>query len=59
MNKKFISATKEYCTLEKHLAAPYFRKNFNLDFIPDEAQISICGLGFYCLYVNGVDITNQ
>ena len=57
MNKNFISATEEYCTLEKHLEAPYFRKTFNLDFIPLNAQISICGLGFYRLYINGKDIT--
>jgi len=57
MNKKFISATKEYCTLEKHLSAPYLRKSFDLDFLPEKAKISICGLGFYRLYINGKDIT--
>ena len=57
MNKKFISATKEYCTLEKYLAAPYLRKSFELDFIPDNAVIAISGLGFYRIYINGNDIT--
>lgn len=57
MNKKFISATEEYCTLENHLPAPYLRKSFNLDFIPENAEISICGLGFYILYINGLNIT--
>ena len=43
-------ATKEYCTLEKYLAAPYLRKSFELDFIPDNAVIAISGLGFYRIY---------
>ena len=25
MDKKFIKATEEYCTIEKHVAAPYMR----------------------------------
>lgn len=50
MNKKFISAIKEYCTLQKYLAAPYLRKSFELDFIPDNAVIAISGLGFYRIY---------
>ena len=43
--------------LEKHIAAPYLRRSFELDFVPDKAEISICGLGFYCLFINGREIT--
>lgn len=57
MNKQFVCATKERCTFDKHIPAPYFRKAFNLDFAPEYATLSICGLGFYALYVNGKEIT--
>ena len=57
MKKNFIKATEEYCLLEKHIAAPYLRRSFELDFVPEKAEISICGLGFYILYINGTEIT--
>ena len=57
MEKKFIKATKEYCNCEKHVAAPYFRRTFSLDFVPEQADIKICGMGFYRLFVNGTEIT--
>ena len=53
MQKRFISATKEYTTLETHVPAPYLRRSFTLDGKPTEARLSICGLGFYVLFVNG------
>ena len=55
--KKFISATKEYCTFEKHVSAPYLRKSFTVDEKVSKADIIICGLGFYDLYINGKRIT--
>lgn len=57
MNKCFIKASKDFCSFEKHVPAPYIRKEFDMDFVPDTAEISICGLGFYVLYINGVDVT--
>ena len=57
MEKKFIKATESYCSREKHVSAPYMRRTFELDFVPEKAEISICGLGFYCLYINGKEIT--
>lgn len=57
MKKQFIKATEEKCSFEKHVPAPYMRKSFNLDFIPQKAEISVCGLGFYRLYINGEEIT--
>ena len=57
MNKSFIKATEAFCTFEKHVPAPYVRKSFDLEFVPEKAEISICGLGFYILYINGVDVT--
>lgn len=57
MNKKFIKATNEACSFEKHVSDPYIRKSFILDFLPKKAEISICGLGFYRLFINGKEIT--
>lgn len=57
MNKQFIKATEERCTFDRHIPAPYLRKSFELDFVPENAEISICGLGFYVLYINGVNVT--
>lgn len=57
MNKKFIKATQDFCSREKHIAAPYMRRTFELDFVPERGEIKICGLGFYYLYINGKDIT--
>ena len=57
MNKNFIKATYKKNELHDSVPAPYFRKSFSLDFTPESAEISICGLGFYRLYINGADIT--
>ena len=54
---KFIKASDELCSLNKNVPAPYIRKSFSLDFVPEKAEITICGLGFYKLYINGRDIT--
>jgi len=56
-NKNFIKASTDFCTFEKHVPAPYLRKEFDIDFVPETAEISICGLGFYILYINGKDVT--
>ncbi|MCP3967847.1 MAG: hypothetical protein GY750_19790 [Lentisphaerae bacterium] len=37
----------------KVVPAPYFRKTFSLDSVPERSKIKICGLGFYELYING------
>lgn len=55
---KFIAATTEYSTHEKAIPAPYMRKSFFLDVLPKKASLSVCGLGFYRLFVNGEEITN-
>lgn len=57
LTQSFIKANDELCTFEKHVSAPYFRRKFNLDFLPERSEITICGLGFYELYVNGVNVT--
>ena len=54
---KFIAASQEYCTHKKMIPAPLFRKSFFMEEIPQKAELSICGLGFYKLYLNGSEIT--
>ncbi len=54
---EFIAATREYNTYEKHVAAPYLRKTFELKNKPKKAEILVSGLGFYRLFVNGKEIT--
>ncbi|HZK39269.1 MAG TPA: family 78 glycoside hydrolase catalytic domain [Clostridia bacterium] len=54
---KFITATRDFTTFEKHIPAPYFRKSFHLQNNPKFAEVTICGLGFYDLYINGKKIT--
>lgn len=56
-SKSFIKAGDELCSFEKHINAPYFRRKFSIDFLPNRSEITICGLGFYELYINGVNVT--
>lgn len=53
----FVSAGSDYSTLEKPVAAPYIIKNFEITSLPQRAELTICGIGFYELYVNGKNIT--
>ena len=53
---QFISAGSKFCTFDEHVSAPEFKKTFVLnDF--RRAELTICGLGFYEIAVNGVGIT--
>lgn len=56
LSDKFIAATTEYSTFKSQVAAPYLTRKFT---IPEQGQytLTICGLGFYRLFINGVDIT--
>ena len=53
----FIAASKDFSTLDNYVPAPYLRKTFILDKILEKAEICICGLGFYDLFINGKKIT--
>ena len=53
----FISASKKYTTFFEHIPAPLFRKEFDVDGEIENACVTISGLGFYKLYINGKDIT--
>lgn len=56
-SNRFVAATEEYSTYEKHLPNPQFRKSFVLETLPQTAEITVCGLGYYELYINGQAIT--
>ena len=56
-SKNFFGAGKEYCTYDKHVNAPYLRRTFVLESIPETASLKITSSGFYELYVNGKKIT--
>ena len=53
----FVSECLEKSSFKKHVANPIFRKSFELKKAVERAEITICGLGFYDLYVNGKKIT--
>ena len=57
MKKQFILARADAASFTNSVPAPCFRKSFSLDFVPKSASVSICGLGFYRLFINGKDIT--
>ena len=54
---QFISAGRDFTTLTRNIPAPYLRKSFSLPAKPEKAELLVCGLGFYELYVNGQRIT--
>lgn len=56
-SSSFIYAGAERCTYESFVASPYFRKSFELELLPDSCTITITGLGFYRLWINGKEIT--
>jgi len=53
----FIAATVEYSDPPHYVPAPYLRKSFSLEVVPESAALMICGLGLYELYVNGKRLT--
>lgn len=57
LSNKFVRATDKVCTFKEHVNAPCFRKSFQLEGTVEKAEITICGLGFYELYINGTNIT--
>lgn len=54
---KFVTFSKEYCTFEKHINAPYFRGSFLSTEKNGAYSFTICGLGFYELFINGSCVT--
>lgn len=57
LSKTFISAAGQYGTFEQPVPAPYLRRRVTVEKPVRDAIISICGLGFYELFLNGRRIT--
>ena len=55
---KFVSATANYSTFDNSVPSPYLRKTFNIDKI-SPCQITVCGLGYYRIFINGKEITRS
>ena len=54
---RFIKATEKYCTLKEHVAAPIFRRSFQVLGEVRSARLALTVTGFYELYVNGKNVT--
>lgn len=57
LSDKFICAGENYSTFSKRVPAPVFRKNITVSKKVQKAETTVCGLGFYVLYLNGKNIT--
>lgn len=55
---KFIGAGIQMNEPDKPVAAPYLRRTFEINDIPEMAQLEIAVSGFYELFINGKNITN-
>lgn len=53
----FISANNVFCTLDRHIPAPYLRRTFISNGEVECAKLKITGLGFYELHFNKKNIT--
>ena len=57
LSDKFICATYDYTTYRHAVPSPYFRKVFELNESLSKAAVTITGLGFYDIFINGEKIT--
>lgn len=55
--RNFICADFGVGTLEAPIPAPLLRKSFTLEKAPENASLLITGIGFYRLFINGLEIT--
>lgn len=53
---QFIQAGNAYNTLQEHVPAPLFRRVFRVEKPLKEVSLTICGLGFYQLYLDGIQL---
>lgn len=56
-SETFVCASKTYNELHAHVNAPYLRKSFFVDDSVSSAEIIVCGVGFYRIWINGTEIT--
>ncbi|MBR6702865.1 MAG: alpha-L-rhamnosidase N-terminal domain-containing protein, partial [Clostridia bacterium] len=56
INPVFYKATDEFNTYEKHIPAPFLRSEFRAG-KGKKYSLTVSGLGFYRLFINGSDLT--
>ena len=56
-SKKFVSATLDKASWGRAVPAPYLRRDICLNTAPQKAELTVCGLGFYRVFVNGTEVT--
>lgn len=57
ITRKFISAGASMSDFGSLVPAPLLRRSFNLDSVPESAALTITGVGFYRLFINGREVT--
>lgn len=57
LSDKYICFDKAYADENKHIPAPWFKKTLSLNNDVKRATITVCGLGFYELFLNEKCIT--
>ena len=57
LSKKFVCAGYDYSSYTDFVPAPYFRKSFYVECLPTDCRVTVCGLGFYDIFINGTKIT--
>ena len=57
LSQKFRSFGRKTCRIDDWVSAPYLRRDFVVDVLPQRAELTVCALGFYELFVNGKKIT--
>ena len=59
LSDKFICAGEKYASFRRRVHAPWFKKDIKLKSDIAKAEITVCGLGFYELFVDGKRITKS
>ena len=57
LSANFVKANDLVNDFYHHVNAPMFRRSFRVETSPEKAELTVCGLGFYKLFINGKDIT--
>ncbi|MBP3040402.1 family 78 glycoside hydrolase catalytic domain [Bacillaceae bacterium Marseille-Q3522] len=53
----FITASKTFAEIDRQVPVPYLRRTFQLNDIVKDSELTITGLGFYRVFINGKEIT--
>ena len=59
LSDKFICAVEKYASFRRKVPAPWFKKEIKLNSNITKAEITVCGLGFYELFLDGKRITKS